>query len=111
MKQQVISILERKDLSIKEKFNEIDKLLNDFNQFCGEVKKRLTADYTYCPYCKTYYKNKAWEEEYFIDTQLIYEDTYYSISPVKKIIEVPYIRKTCPVGHMVEVEDENSSLV
>ena len=39
MKQQVISISERKDLSIKEKFNEIEKLQNDFNRFCGEVKK------------------------------------------------------------------------
>jgi hypothetical protein len=111
MKQRVVQILKQNNLSVKEKYDRIEKLQNEFNKYCGEAKRKLIAHYTYCPYCKTYYKNKAWEEEYFIDTQLIYEENNYSISLSKKIIEVPYIRKTCPVGHIIEVEDENSSLV
>ena len=115
MKQQVINISKRKDLNVKEKYDLIEELQNDFNKFCGETKKRLTAHYTYCPYCKTYYRNNTWEYEYYIDRQQVYDNGNSSLdscsAAVLKTIDIPYVRKTCPTGHVIEEPtNENNNL-
>lgn len=117
MKQKVINISKRNDLNIKEKYDLIEELQNEFNRFCGETKKRLTAHYTYCPYCKTYYRNNTWEIEYFSRREQVYDNGNCSIdsctAAVLKTIDIPYVRKTCPTGHVIEerANDKDSNLV
>jgi hypothetical protein len=118
MKQRVVKILEQNDLSVKEKYDRIEELQNEFNKYCSEAKKKLIAHYDYCPYCKTYYRKNTWEVEHFYKQEEAYEPTKadeFSLScstaAILKVLNVPYLRKTCPVGHIIEVKDENSSLV
>ena len=116
MKQRVVKILEQNDLSVKEKYDRIEELQNEFNKYCGEAKKKLIAHYDYCPYCNTYYRKNTWEIEPFMKRVEVYdcwerEDMLSCHAAVMKTIDVKCLRKTCPVGHVIEVEDENSSLV
>ena len=116
MKQRVVKLLEQKELSVKEKYDRIEELQNEFNKYCGEAKKKLIAHYDYCPYCNTYYRKNTWEIEPFTKRVEAYDswesnDMLSCHVAVMKTIDIQYLRKTCPAGHVIEVEDENSSLV
>lgn len=116
MKQDILNIVNTKELSVKEKYDKIGQIQNDFNQFCIDTRKDLTKGYIFCPYCKTFYKEKAWDIEEFIkeeercDYGLSTEiDCLCSTALAYRTVQVPYIRKICPVGHTIEEEQNESN--
>ena len=95
-------ILNDDTLSIQGKLDKLDALRGQIES----QKKDLTQDYTYCPYCGEYYKNRAWTSGSRTVRKSIcinsltggYLDDYeYEYRDVLEFY------KECPVGHRIQM--------
>lgn len=82
----------------------LNEYKDEINKQVNEAIKEIEKGYKYCPQCKEYYKEKAWEKE---EKQEIRKVCTYT-DPVEwqdneyenKKCFVEY--SICPMGHMIE---------
>ncbi len=104
-------IIEDKTLNITQKIEKINKAEENFRELCECKRKTLLKDYKYCPYCKLYYKVKAWDVEPISKVEKRYVDNSYedhcsltSTASFYKDVQIAYNRYICPTGHIIEEE-------
>lgn len=89
---------------VTEKQSMLYKLKKEFNEKIDEAVEKVKKKYKYCPKCKEYYKDKAWDTEHKTEKREVctYRDAGYGDADVyeDKICSVTY--EICPIGHVIE---------
>lgn len=89
---------------VTEKQNLLFKLQKDFNEEIAKAIEEVEKGYKYCPTCKEYYKEKAWETKYKMENRTV--RTFHSLAEFDddkyedKICSITY--DICPMGHIIE---------
>ena len=111
MKNQIDAIIKQPNLSVKEKVDRLEKLKENTLILFKTTREEILKGYSYCPYCDTYYKDKAWDSIETSKTEKVFVNNSYedhcsltSIASYWEDKEVPYLQKICPVGHTLEEE-------
>ncbi len=80
------------------------KLKKKLNEEIDKAVEEVKKGYKYCPKCKEYYKEKAWETEHKTEKRKVC--TFHSLAEFDddtyedKICSVTY--EICPMGHVIE---------
>lgn len=95
--QQIDDIIDG-DLTIKEKQDLIVKLTK-------ELETEVRKGYTFCPKCKTYYRETSWSRK--LETKLenvcVYSDPINSSGNEYAEKEVTHNYNICPAGHKFDI--------
>lgn len=89
---------------ITEKQNMLYKLKQELNEEINKAVKEIEKGYKYCPKCKEYYKEKAWEIENKREKRNV--RTFHSLAEFDddtyedKMCSITY--EICPIGHIIE---------
>lgn len=91
-------------LTVVEKQKMLEELRHEINSYISDAFETIKIGYKYCPECKQYYKEKAWETE--VKHELRNVCTFYSPCEFDEdryehkncIIKV----SICPMGHRIE---------
>ena len=102
--EQIMQIIEKPNLTIKEKLEELDSLLISSKFEIENAKRFIVKDYIYCDKCNDYYKEKAWDKKKKTITTLEctnpltggYLDPYEYEKVTKEVLYYE-----CPKGHQI----------
>ena len=90
--------------TVVEKQKMLEKLKGEINSYISDAFEQIKLGYKYCPECKQYYKEKAWETE--VKHELREVCTFYSPC---EFDDNTYEHKNCiihidicPMGHRIE---------
>lgn len=103
---EVNKIMKDGNHTIKERMQMIDELKDEFLTRCGQAKELLQQGYKWCPKCKDYYKERAWEHGSFDEVRsfCVFADPINSSGDVYERRNCTVIYEECPKGHRVEKE-------
>lgn len=101
-----VDVIVNGSYKVTEKQSMLNHLKKEFNEEIDKVIKEVTKGYKYCPECKEYYKEKAWDRDRKTEKRNVctYRDAGYGDDDTyeDKICSVTY--EICPMGHIIEKE-------
>lgn len=104
LEKEIDSISMNGQLSVKNKIDHLGILKTRCCTIIDEAIENLKKDFTYCPHCKEYYKNSAWETKWITRTRLVCTNSLtggyldpYEYEEKTETVSV----KECPRGHQI----------
>ena len=89
---------------ITEKQEMLKKYKEEINHQIADAAAKIVQGYKYCPQCKEYYKEKAWDTEYKTEKRNIctYRDAGYGDDDTYEYKTCFVQYGICPIGHRIE---------
>ena len=90
--------------TVVEKQKMLEKLRDEINSYISDAFEQIKIGYKYCPECKQYYKEKAWETEVKHELREVlvlyspceFDDNTYEHKNCTIHTDI------CPMGHRIE---------
>jgi len=89
---------------VTEKQDMLYRLKKELNKEIDKAVEKVKKGYKYCPQCREYYKEKAWEVGHKTEKRnvCIYRDAGYGDDDTYEDKMCSVIYEICPIGHVME---------